>query len=40
LATVISQADTMAAATRNMITEVVLAAVTNTGTSCFSGSSR
>ncbi|MOA67391.1 hypothetical protein D3C78_1945450 [compost metagenome] len=29
-ATVINQADTMEAATRNMITDVILAAVTNT----------
>lgn len=40
LATVISQAETIAAATRNMITEVVLAAETNTGTSCLSVISR
>src|SRR5690349_4179516 len=39
-ATVMSQADTIAAAVRNMITAVVLAALTNTPRSCCNESSR
>src|SRR4051812_49240966 len=39
-ATVMSQAETIAAATRNMITAVVLAAATNTPYSCENFSSR
>ena len=40
LATVINQADTIAAATKNMITDVVLAAMRNTSNNCDHVSSR